>query len=156
MSSADSTEKGEKMKSHRWMMLLLLFAAGIIVGIAGSTAINAQLAASRARPIFGADLKGVPGQEILFSTSDWSPGQTLPCHIHPDGHEFAYLIEGELTFKIEGVGEKVVKAGEVGHVLPGVAHYGRNASDKLAKTLVVRVKEKSKPLAVEVAASHCP
>ena len=49
------------------MMLLLLFAAGIIVGITGSTAINAQLAASRARPIFSADLKGVPGQEILFS-----------------------------------------------------------------------------------------
>ena len=38
------------MKSHRWMMLLLLFAAGIIVGITGSTAINAQLAASRAAP----------------------------------------------------------------------------------------------------------
>jgi quercetin dioxygenase-like cupin family protein len=92
----------------------------------------------------------------LFSTTDWSPGQKLPCHIHPDGHEFAYLIEGELTFRIEGVGEKVVKASEVGHVLPGVAHYGRNASDKLAKTLVVRVKEKSKPLAVEVAASTCP
>ena len=31
------------------------------------------------------------------------------------------------------MGEKVVKAGEVGHVLPGVAHYGRNASDKLAR-----------------------
>ena len=151
-----SPTREAKMKSHRWMMLLLLFAAGIIVGIIGSTAINAQLAASRARPIFSADLKGVPGQEILFTTTDWSPGQTLPCHIHPDGHEFAYLIEGELTFRIEGVGEKVVKAGEVGHVLPGVAHYGRNASDKLAKTLVVRVKEKSKPLAVEVAASTCP
>ena len=80
----------------------------------------------------------------------------MPCHVHPNGHEFAYLIEGELTFKIEGVGEKVVKAGEVGHVLPDVAHYGRNASDKLAKTLLVRVKEKSKPIAVEVAASNCP
>ena len=144
------------MKSHRWMMLLLLFVAGIIVGISGSTAINAQLAGSPARRLLSADLKGVPGQEILFTTTDWSPGQTLPCHIHPDGHEFAYLIEGELTFRIEGVGEKVVKAGEVGHVLPGVAHYGRNASDKLAKTLVVRVKEKSKPIAVEVAASNCP
>jgi hypothetical protein len=31
------------MKRHRWMMLLLLFVAGIFVGIAGSTAINAQL-----------------------------------------------------------------------------------------------------------------
>jgi quercetin dioxygenase-like cupin family protein len=143
------------MKRHCWM-LTFLFAAGIIVGIAGSTAIKAQLAGSPARRLLSTDLKGVPGQEILFFTTDWAPGQTLPCHVHPDGHEFAYLLEGELTFKIEGAGEKVVKAGEVGHVLPGVAHYGRNASDKLAKTLVVRVKEKSKPIAVEVAASNCP
>lgn len=143
------------MKSHHWM-LTCLFAAGIIVGIAGSAAINAQPTGSPTRRILDADLQGIPGQEVLFFTTDWAPGQTLPCHVHPDGHEFAYLIEGELTFKIEGVGEKVIKAGEVGHVLPGVTHYGRNASDKRAKTLVVRVKEKSKPIMVEVAASTCP
>jgi quercetin dioxygenase-like cupin family protein len=143
------------MKRHR-LMLICLFTAGVVVGTAGSTVINAQLAGSPARRLLSADLKGVPGQEVLFFTTDWAPGQTLPCHVHPDGHEFAYLIEGELTFKIEGLGEKVVKAGEVGHVLPGVAHYGRNASDKLAKTLVVRIKDKSKPIAVEVAASSCP
>jgi quercetin dioxygenase-like cupin family protein len=143
------------MKRHHWM-LTALFATGILVGIAGSAAINAQPTGSPTRRLLSADLKGVPGQEILFFTTDWAPGQTLPCHVHPDGHEFAYLIEGELTFKIEGVGEKVIKAGEVGHILPGVAHYGRNASDKLAKTLVVRVKERSKPIMVEVAASSCP
>jgi quercetin dioxygenase-like cupin family protein len=148
------SKQGAKMKRHYWMFVSL-FAAGISVGIVGSAAIHAQQAGSPTRQILKADLQGA-GQETLFFTTDWAPGQTLPCHIHPEGHEFAYLIEGELTFNIKGVGEKVVKAGEINHVLPDIPHYGRNASDKLAKTLVVRVKDKSKPIAVDVEASNCP
>jgi quercetin dioxygenase-like cupin family protein len=146
---------GPKMKRYYWMFVAL-FAAGIFVGIVGSAAIHAQQAGSPTRQILKADLQGIAGQETLFFTTDWAPGQTLRCHIHPEGHEFAYLIEGELTFKIKGVGEKVVKAGEINHVLPDTPHYGRNASDKLARTLVVRVKDKSKPIAVDVEASNCP
>ena len=143
------------MKRHYWTCVSL-FAAGISVGIVGSATIHAQPAGSLPRQILKADLQGIAGQEILFTTTNWAPGQTLRCHIHPEAHEFAYLIEGELTFKIKGMGEKVVKAGEVNHVLPDTPHYGRNASDKLARTLVVRVKDKSKPIAVDVEASDCP
>jgi hypothetical protein len=35
--------------------------------------------------------------------------------MHPDGHEFVYVVEGEQTFEVEGMGTKVVKAGEVIH-----------------------------------------
>jgi quercetin dioxygenase-like cupin family protein len=66
------------------------------------------------------------------------------------------MLEGELTFRIKGVGEKVVKAGEVNYVPPDIPHYGRNASNKIARTLVVRVKDKSKPLVTQVDASDCP
>ena len=59
-------------------------------------------------------------------------------------------MEGEQTFEIEGVGTKVVKAGEVIHTPPNVAHFGRNATDKNSKTLVVRIKDKEKPIMVEV------
>jgi quercetin dioxygenase-like cupin family protein len=31
--------------------------------------------------------------------------------MHPNGHEVTYVVEGEQTFYIEGVGPKVVKAG---------------------------------------------
>ena len=130
-----------------------LFAVGISVAILGLS--QAQQAPGPTRKIMGTDLQNLPGQETLIFTTDWAPGQSLRCHIHPDGHEFAYLIEGELTFTIQGVGEKVVKAGEVNYVAPGVPHYGRNASDKLARTLVVRVKDKSKPIVTEVEASDC-
>jgi len=125
--------------------------AGLLASVAGSHA-YAQPVGFPTRQILRTDLQGVSGQEVMLFTTDWAPGQRLPWHIHPDGHEFAYLIEGELTFEIEGVGERVVRAGEVNHVLPYVAHYGRNASNKLAKTLVIRIKDKSKPVMTEVSA----
>src|SRR5262245_27662926 len=103
-------------RDHR--MSVSLFAAGIVVGTLGSAAIHAQQAGSPPRLLLKSDLQGLAGQEILFTTTNWAPGQTLRCHIHPEAHEFAYLIEGELTFRTKGVGETVAKAGEINHVLP--------------------------------------
>ena len=51
---------------------------------------------------------------------------------------------------VEGVGTKLVKTGEMIHTLPNVAHFGCNATDKNSKTLVVRIKDKDKPVMVEV------
>jgi hypothetical protein len=36
------------------------------------------------------------------------------------------------------------------HTPPNVAHFDRNATDKLSKTVVVRIKEKGHPIMVEV------
>jgi quercetin dioxygenase-like cupin family protein len=84
---------------------------------------------------------------VLIFTSDWQPGFRLPLHIHPDGHEFVYVVEGEQTFEVDGYGTKLVKAGETP---PNVPHYGRNATDKLSKTVVFRIKPKDKPVTAEV------
>jgi quercetin dioxygenase-like cupin family protein len=70
--------------------------------------------------------------------------------MHPNGHEFTFVIEGEQTFEVDGVGTKAVKAGEVLYTPPNTAHFGRNATDKISKTLVVRIKDKDKPIMVEV------
>ena len=86
----------------------------------------------------------------MIFASDWPPGFKLPWHMHPEGHEFVYVVEGEQTFEVDGVGTKVVKAGEVIHTPPNVAHFGRNATDKLSKTVVIRIKDKSQPITVEV------
>ena len=72
----------------------------------------------------------LPGQEALIFASTWQPGFRLPLHMHPEGHEFTFVLEGEQTFEIEGVGEKIVKAGEVLYNPPNTPHYGRNATDK--------------------------
>jgi quercetin dioxygenase-like cupin family protein len=127
-----------------------LFTAGAVFGIALSQVIFAQTAAYQTREVIRTDLKNLPGQEAIIFASEWQPGFRLPLHMHPDGHEFTYVIEGEQTFEIEGVGQKVVKAGEVLYTPPNTAHYGRNATDKLSKTIVVRIKDKSQPISVEI------
>jgi quercetin dioxygenase-like cupin family protein len=134
----------------RTLTALGLVAAGVILGMASSEMIHAQVAGYSTKQILKDDLQNIPGQEVLFFTSDWPPGYRLPLHMHEEGHEFVYVIEGEQTFEVDGDGTKVVKAGEVLHTPPNVPHFGRNATDKLSKTFVVRIKNKDKPLLTEV------
>ena len=81
-------------------------AAGIAVGLCWSNLINAQPAAYSTKQVFMTDLMDLPGQEVLIFSSDWQPGFKLPLHIHPDGHGFVFVIEGEQTFEVEGTGTR--------------------------------------------------
>ena len=130
--------------------LSALFAGGVLTGLASSEIIHAQVSGYVTKQVLKTDLQNIPGQEVIFFASDWPPDFRLPWHMHPEGHEFVYVIEGEQTFEVDGVGTKVVKAGEMIHTPPNIAHYGRNATDKLSKTLVIRIKDKDKPITVEV------
>jgi quercetin dioxygenase-like cupin family protein len=134
----------------RTTWVIAVFACGILLGMGASQVIHAQAPSYATRQLVQTDLNNLPGQEVLLFASIWQPGFRLPWHIHPDGHEFTYVIEGEQTFEIEGVGTKVVKAGEVIYTPPNVAHYGRNATDRESRTLVVRIKAKDKPVMVVV------
>jgi quercetin dioxygenase-like cupin family protein len=127
-----------------------LLAVGTLVGSISGEIIRAQEPQYVTKQILQTDLNNLPGQEALIFTSTWQPGFTLPLHMHPNGHEFTFVIEGEQTFEVDGVGTKVVKAGEVLYTPPNTAHFGRNATDKISKTLVVRIKDKDKPIMVEV------
>jgi quercetin dioxygenase-like cupin family protein len=127
-----------------------VFAAGTLFGMASTELGRAQAPQFATSRILQTDLSNLDGQEVLFFASTWQPGFRLPLHMHPDGHEFTYVIEGEQTFEIDGVGTKVVKAGEVLYTPPNTPHFGRNATDRISKTLVVRIKDKDKPVMVEV------
>jgi quercetin dioxygenase-like cupin family protein len=127
-----------------------LVACGAMIGLSFAEVIHAQQSGFSTKQIFREDLSDMPGHEVVFFTSDWPPGFRLPWHLHEDGHEYVFVVQGEQTFEIDGVGTKVVKAGEVIHNPPNVQHYGRNATDKISKTLVVRIKAKDKPITTEV------
>jgi quercetin dioxygenase-like cupin family protein len=127
-----------------------IFLGGIVVGLGTSQFIHAQGPTYVTKQILQTDLINLPGQEALFFVSTWQPGFRLPLHMHPDGHEFTFVLEGEQTFEINGVGTKVVKAGEVIYTPPNTPHFGRNATDNEFKTLVVRLKAKDKPVTMEV------
>jgi quercetin dioxygenase-like cupin family protein len=134
----------------RTILLSALFAAGIAAGLVSSEIIHAQPTGYSTKLAYRTDLQNLPGQEVLIYASDWRPGFRLPLHMHPDGHEFVCVVEGEQTFEVEGLGTKVVKAGEVIHTSPNTPHFGRNATDRLSKTVVIRVKDKDKPVTLEI------
>ena len=136
---------------HRTVATSALFTAGIIVGLASSEWLHAQpVPAYTTKQVIQTALENLPGQEVLIFSSDWHPGFRLPLHKHPDGHEFTFVVEGEQTFEVEGLGTKIVKAGEVIYTPPNVAHFGRNATDKISKTVVFRIKPKDQPITVNV------
>ena len=128
----------------------LLFAGGIVVGAGSSQIIHAQAPTYATKQVIQADLKNLPGQEVLVYASTWQPGFRLPLHMHPEGHEIVYVIEGEQTFEIDGVGTRVVKAGEAIYTPPNTPHFGRNTTDKESKTVVIRIKAKDAPVTTEV------
>jgi quercetin dioxygenase-like cupin family protein len=135
---------------NRTVVAVALFASGIVVGVSSSQILHAQAPTYATKEIIRTDLNNLPGQEALIFASTWQPGFRLPWHMHPDGHEFTFVVEGEQTFEIEGVGTKVVKAGEAIYTPPNTPHYGRNATDKESKTVVVRIKAKNQPVMVEL------
>ena len=136
---------------HRTVATGALFTAGIIVGLASSEWLHAQpVPVYTTKQVIQTALENLPGQEVLIFSSDWHPGFRLPLHKHPDGHEFTFVVEGEQTFEVEGLGTKIVKAGEVIYTPPNVAHFGRNATDKISKTVVFRIKPKDQPITVNV------
>jgi quercetin dioxygenase-like cupin family protein len=128
-----------------------VFAVGILVGGVSSEVVRAQGPQYETKQVLRTDLKNLPGQELLIFTSTWQPGFRLPLHMHPDGHEVTYVVEGEQTFEVDGVGTNiVVKAGEALYTPPNTPHFGRNVTDQVSKTIVVRIKDKDKPISVDV------
>jgi quercetin dioxygenase-like cupin family protein len=80
------------------------------------------------------------------------PSSPVPCHIHPDTHEVAYVIEGTFTFERAGEAPKVMHAGDADYVAPNFVHRGMNLSGAPVKLFVVRIKPKDAPLAQDVPA----
>jgi quercetin dioxygenase-like cupin family protein len=127
-----------------------VFAVGMVVGGLSNEFVHAQAPEYQTKQVLQTDLNNLPGQEIIVFASTWQPGFRLPLHMHPNGHEITYVVEGEQTFEIEGIGTKVVKAGEAIYTPPNTPHFGRNATDKISKTVVIRIKDKDKPIMVEI------
>jgi quercetin dioxygenase-like cupin family protein len=127
-----------------------VFAVGVLVGALAGELVHAQGSGYSTTQVLRTTLNNLPGQELLIFESVWQPGFRLPLHVHPNGHEVTYVIEGEQTFYIEGLGTKLVKAGEAIYTPPNTPHYGSNLTDKPSKTVVVRIKDIDKPIMVEI------
>jgi quercetin dioxygenase-like cupin family protein len=130
---------------------MLIVACGFVasIGAMSGPAAWAQAPAPNApaaKQLFQSDLKGVPGQEALVFFVEFAPGQSLPWHVHPGGHELAYGLEGTFMIEEQNGTKSSLKAGEVKHIGPDIGHTVRNDGTTAAKVLVVRVKDKAKPI----------
>jgi quercetin dioxygenase-like cupin family protein len=132
------------------IVLSAVFAVGVVAGAVSGGFVHAQGSQYSTNQVVKTDLNNLPGQEMLVFASTWQPGFRLPLHMHPNGHEVTYVVDGEQTFYIEGVGTKVVKAGEAIYTPPNTPHFGSNLGDKPSKTVVIRIKDIDKPVMVEV------
>jgi quercetin dioxygenase-like cupin family protein len=135
---------------YRTIALVGVFAVGMVVGGLSTDFVHSQTPQYLTKQVLQTDLNNLPGQEILVFESTWQPGFRLPLHTHPNGHEITYVIDGEQTFEIEGIGKRVVKAGEAIYTPPNTPHFGRNATNKVSRTIVIRIKDKDKPIMVEI------
>ena len=81
--------------------------------------------------------------EVVMSYLEIPKNTTLPMHFHP-GEEFAYVLEGSGVLELEGEGEKVIHAQEMGMV-PFRQHHSFKTLEEGARLLVFRVHEKGQP-----------
>jgi quercetin dioxygenase-like cupin family protein len=87
----------------------------------------------------------VAGREVIQVRVDLAPGIAFPAHSHP-GEEIAYVIEGQLEYRLEGRPPVTLKAGESLFIPAGAVHSAKNVGDGPAAELATYLVEKGKPL----------
>jgi quercetin dioxygenase-like cupin family protein len=121
--------------------------AGAVLIVASGLALN--VAQSQQPGIKRTDLLrhelSVLGREVVQVRVDFAPGVAFPPHSHP-GEEIAYVIEGQLEYRLEGKPPVTLKAGEALFIPAGTIHAARNVGSVNAAELATYLVEKDKPL----------
>jgi quercetin dioxygenase-like cupin family protein len=125
---------------------MMALAGGVLIAASG-LALN--VAQSQQPGIKRTDLLrhelSVPGREAIQVRVDFAPGVAFPPHSHP-GEEIAYVIEGELEYRLEGRPPVTLKAGEALFIPAGAVHAAKNVGSVNAAELATYLVEKDKPL----------
>src|SRR5438105_8703329 len=106
------------MEDRKFLRGGLALAAAFVAGIAFSNFGVAQgpSPVPGAREVLRDVLNGLEGQEVIVQEATLPPGAAIPWHMHPDGHEITFVLEGSPTLEIEGQGAKRLQAGEGFHI----------------------------------------
>ncbi|MCB1624898.1 MAG: cupin domain-containing protein [Pseudomonadales bacterium] len=128
------------MTRLRVSSFLLVFAAGLLVGIA--IPLLSYAAKSKVTNLLTTALSTefTPEREVLIDIVEIPPNQKLDWHWHP-GEEFHYYLEGNPVIELADAAPIVGKPGTVGHVKFKQRHQA-TAGDQGAKILVFRVHTK--------------
>ena len=73
---------------------------------------------------------------FTFGIIEIQPGRELEQHVHADEDDSFYILEGEITFTVDGE-DVVAPQGTFVLIPPGVEHGFRNDTDRAARILNV-------------------
>ena len=131
------------MKRHLLLgtAVALAFGAGLVTqSIVGAQAPVPPKDIIKEEPLVGGN-----SQDVLMQIVTIAPNAASPWHIHPDGHEITYVLEGAVKLQVDKQPDRVVQAGEGFHVNANIVHRGVGEASG-AKLLIVRTKPKDKPV----------
>ena len=129
----------------RTLLLGAALALAFGAGLATQSIVGAQTQPINAKTVMDEPLIGGTYEQMLMQEVSFQPGAGVPYHIHPDGHEIAYVLEGELKLQVDKQPDRMLKVGEGLHMNANVIHRGE-AGPNGAKLLIVRLKPKDKPV----------
>jgi quercetin dioxygenase-like cupin family protein len=86
------------------------------------------------------------GYQTVTGVATIAPGACAGPHTHP-GLETSYMLEGEITVKVDGKPDQKFKAGESFQIPITAKHDACNAGSAPAKVMAIYVIEKGKPIA---------
>lgn len=132
----------------RWIRLNAVIIAAGMLGIVSSREAIAQVQGppTNIRQSLRTDLAGMSDQETLVHIFEFAANRGTSWHIHPDGHEISYVLEGIWISEADGRETKKLKPGDSLYTPPNVPHRGYNDATGPSKILVVRIKPKSMPI----------
>jgi quercetin dioxygenase-like cupin family protein len=134
------------LKQGRSSTLILIFAAGLLLGTMSASRLAAQFRVGNNNQLLKTDLVGCAGKEIIVALNEFGPG-TSGAHYH-QGDSFTYVLEGSETYQVDGQPEVVVKAGDLLREPPMKIHTVAN-TDRV-RLLVIRIQDKGVPDIVRV------
>jgi quercetin dioxygenase-like cupin family protein len=121
----------------------------LTAALAGMGGYLVLVAPSQATGITRTDLQrhdlGTTGREVIQVRVALAPGVSFGKHTHP-GEEIIYMLEGTLTYEVEGRPPVTLKAGEVLFIPAGVVHAASNPGSTSGAELATYVLEKGKPV----------
>jgi len=126
--------------------LVCALATTLVIGTGREASAQVQAPPTRHQQPLRTDLAGMPGQETLVDTFEYAANSGTNWHIHPDGHEISYVLEGIWISEADGREAKTLKAGDSVYVPPNTPHRGYSDASGPSRILVVRIKPKGMPV----------
>lgn len=131
----------KRMKPSSLLLAALLFFAGIGTGLYAQSYADSHQRVEKQR----ADLSGASDMEVIVSTAEYKPGDTIARHVH-HGIEASYVVQGA-NVQMPGQEATRIPTGASLLMPRDVEHAGFTVvGDTSLKLFTVHVVDKGKPL----------